>query len=99
MDPAGPFFEGREDMRVGLNPNSADFVDVIHTNGVAGIVLNLGTLRVLGHADFYPHGGRRQPGCVLDPRNEFTSLEQLEDREDSRGMVCSVVDGVSMGNG
>ena len=51
----------------GLNPSSADLVDVIHTNGVAGVVLNLGTMKVLGHVDFYPNGGGRQPECLLDP--------------------------------
>lgn len=29
--------------------------------------MNLGTMRVLGHADFYPNGGGRQPECILDP--------------------------------
>ena len=86
MDPAGPWFEGRDDIAVGLNPSSADYVDVIHTNGIPGIILNLGTMRVLGHADFYPHGGDRQPGCILDPR-EISNLEELEDPDtfDNRG--------------
>jgi len=66
LDPAGPLFENR-DWTCGLNPSSADLVDVIHTNGEPGVVLNLGTLKVLGHVDFYPNGGGRQPDCLLDP--------------------------------
>jgi len=66
LDPAGPLFENR-DWTVGLNPNCADLVDVLHTNGEPGVVLNLGTMKVLGHVDFYPNGGGRQPDCLLDP--------------------------------
>lgn len=66
MDPAGPLFENR-DWTCGLNPSCADLVDVLHTNGEPGVVLNLGTMKVLGHIDFYPNGGGRQPDCLLDP--------------------------------
>jgi hypothetical protein len=66
MDPAGPFFEDR-DILVGLNPTSADLVDVMHTNGHSGLVPGLGTVRPLGHVDFYPNGGEEQPSCLLDP--------------------------------
>lgn len=44
-----------------LTANDAEFVDVIHTDG--GL---LGFPIPLGHADFYPNGGRGlQPGCDL----------------------------------
>jgi Lipase len=66
LDPAGPLFETR-DWTVGLNQYSADFVDIIHTNGEAFTGAHLGTMKVLGHVDFYPNGGGRQPGCILDP--------------------------------
>jgi pancreatic lipase-related protein 1/phosphatidic acid-selective phospholipase A1 len=72
MDPAGPMFENR-DWACGLNPGSADLVDVLHTNGQANIVLNLGTMKVLGHVDFYPNGGGSQPECILDPLTVDTS--------------------------
>lgn len=90
LDPAGPWFEGRDDWGVGLNPTCADYVDVMHTNGLPGIILNLGTMRVLGHADFYPNGADRQPGCILDPRKEFTDIEQL-DRPGAMCECCSFV--------
>ena len=66
LDPAGPLFENR-DWGCGLNPSCADLVDVLHTNGVPGIVMNLGTMKQLGHVDFYPNGGGEQPECILDP--------------------------------
>ena len=34
LDPAGPDFEDH-DIECGVNPNSADFVDIIHTDGIA----------------------------------------------------------------
>lgn len=44
-----------------LKPSDAFFVDVIHT--CAGY---LGFKMPLGHADFYPDGGRPpQPGCKI----------------------------------
>lgn len=57
LDPAGPLFnKAKEEYR--LDKNDATFVDVIHTDaGFAGTTLNL------GDADFYPNGGREQPGC------------------------------------
>jgi len=58
MDPAGPNFEGSSDKTIGLNPSSANFVDILHTD------TEYGTLRDLGHIDFYPTGGRNQPGCA-----------------------------------
>lgn len=66
LDPAGPFFEGRS-WEVGLNPNCASFVDIMHTNGGPGLILNLGTMKRLGHVDFYPNEGEVQPGCMRDP--------------------------------
>jgi len=61
MDPAGPLFEGHSDKTIGLNPTSATFVDILHTDcRDAG---SLGTRRDIGHIDFYPNSGGPQPGC------------------------------------
>jgi len=83
MDPAGPLFENRE-WSVGLNPSCADLVDVMHTNGQASLVLNLGTMKQLGHVDFYPNGGGTQPECILDPllADNFDSIEKFDSQVD-----------------
>ncbi|KAK3600476.1 hypothetical protein CHS0354_023577 [Potamilus streckersoni] len=58
LDPAGPLFT-QTDPKVRLDPSDASFVDVIHTNAnVSGIGHSV------GHVDFYPNGGERQPGCL-----------------------------------
>ena len=41
-----------------LDKSDATFVDIIHTDANL-----LGTFRVVGDADFYPNGGKDQPGC------------------------------------
>ncbi|XP_062576307.1 uncharacterized protein LOC134238210 [Saccostrea cucullata] len=65
MDPAGPFFVTKgKDAR--LDKTDAHFVDVIHTNGGYGLP-NLGYLDPIGHLDFYPNGGKHQPGCYYNP--------------------------------
>ena len=63
MDPAGPWYDSYS-IDASLNPSCASFVDVMHTHGKGGPVMNYGTLRVLGHMDFYPNEGGMQPGCV-----------------------------------
>uniref|UniRef100_A0A6M2E0G1 Putative pancreatic lipase-like enzyme n=1 Tax=Xenopsylla cheopis TaxID=163159 RepID=A0A6M2E0G1_XENCH len=60
LDPASPLFSlEKEEERI--STDSGHYVEIIHTNG--------GTLAFsnpLGHADFYPNGGMKQPGCGLD---------------------------------
>jgi len=77
-DPAGPrFVDGKFNEAIPelhanmLATDSASFVDVIHTDGSlepCGVCLpqdiHFGLLQQLGHVDFYPSGGRRQPGCI-----------------------------------
>lgn len=59
LDPAGPYFnEKPAEMR--LDPTDAQFVDVIHT-----ALGTYGHVQELGHLDFYPNGGIKQPGCTL----------------------------------
>ncbi|KAF7265960.1 hypothetical protein GWI33_020698 [Rhynchophorus ferrugineus] len=57
LDPAGPGYGDVQDM-LRLDPHDAKLVDVIHTYLVV-----IGETRPLGHVDFYPNGGRYQPGC------------------------------------
>ncbi|XP_036333610.1 pancreatic lipase-related protein 2 [Rhagoletis pomonella] len=59
LDPPLPLFESDSGNRH-LTHTDARFVDIIHTDG--GI---LGNPDAMGHADFYPNGGRPlQPGCA-----------------------------------
>lgn len=60
LDPAGPYFKVKNiDER--LDPTDAKFVSVIHTNGC-----RLGFGISMGHADYWPNGGKSQPGCGFD---------------------------------
>lgn len=62
LDPALPLFTlGNPDAR--LDKHDARHVEVIHTCGGY-----LGFASPLGHMDFYPNGGTRQPGCGTDYR-------------------------------
>ncbi|CAH2062488.1 unnamed protein product, partial [Iphiclides podalirius] len=61
LDPALPLFD-KVPPEQRLDPSDAEFVDVIHTD--AGI---FGFPHSIGHADFYPNGGKSpQPGCNLE---------------------------------
>lgn len=66
LDPAGPGFERPPLFRL-LTSSDADFVDVIHTNGLP--VFGAGLTLSIGHADFYPNGGEWQPGCKAVSQN------------------------------
>ncbi|XP_045761420.1 pancreatic triacylglycerol lipase-like [Maniola jurtina] len=69
LDPAQPCF--RTSNRVErLDDTDADFVDVIHTNGRLLQRIGFGLPDPIGHADFYPNGGMKQPGCA----NKTSSL-------------------------
>lgn len=63
LDPAGPWFDTfGEEAR--LDPSDAQFVDVIHSNGHSlSLYGGFGLLEQSGHVDFYPNGGKKQPGC------------------------------------
>ncbi|XP_070542474.1 uncharacterized protein [Ptychodera flava] len=58
LDPASPNFE-KEDISKKLDASDAQFVDVIHTDGDT-----YGTWEPTGDVDFYPNGGKDQPGCT-----------------------------------
>ena len=63
LDPAAPGFDF-DDAAIRLDPSDAMFVDVIHSD-VRDSALSkaLGLQRACGHVDFYPNGGKHQPGC------------------------------------
>ena len=63
FDPAYPGFDG-PNARRRLAKSDAKFVDVIHTNARTGLSNAVGIETPLGHADFYPNGGSRMPGCI-----------------------------------
>ncbi|KAL2730514.1 phospholipase A1 VesT102-like [Vespula maculifrons] len=60
LDPALPGFNGA---KIGsrISQGDANYVEIIHTNG--GI---LGYSNSIGDVDFYPNGGIRQAGCIID---------------------------------
>uniref|UniRef100_A0AAG5CS31 Lipase domain-containing protein n=1 Tax=Anopheles atroparvus TaxID=41427 RepID=A0AAG5CS31_ANOAO len=58
LDPAGPLFSSK-DPSSRLASTDAEYVEVVHTNGGT-----LGMYDPIGTADFYPNGGKHQPGCL-----------------------------------
>lgn len=58
LDPAGPLFTTRPEHER-LNPNDADVVEVVHTDGGT-----FGYKAACGTIDFFPNGGQSQPGCT-----------------------------------
>ncbi|KAM7069282.1 LOW QUALITY PROTEIN: lipase member I-like [Molossus nigricans] len=66
VDPAGPGFSGKPS-NGRLHHTDAKFVDIIRsdTNG-------LGIKEPLGHRDYYPNGGKKQPGC---PKSIFADYK------------------------
>ncbi|XP_076240395.1 phospholipase A1 [Calliopsis andreniformis] len=73
LDPAQPCFKNA-DPSVKLHKSDALFVDVIHTNGRLLSQIGLGLPEPIGHVDFYPNGGRSQPGCVRMNSSYFEYL-------------------------
>merc|ERR1711970_458875 len=71
LDPAGPLFlDAKANNR--LDKGDADFVSIIHTDAFgAGIDFNI------GHADFWPNGGKNQPGCEGNPDCNHDFSHQL----------------------
>nr|XP_040142877.1 lipase member I isoform X1 [Ictidomys tridecemlineatus] len=69
LDPAGPKFTGKPS-NSRLDYTDAKFVDVIHSDAKG-----LGIQEPLGHIDFYPNGGKKQPGC---PKSIFSGLEYIK---------------------
>ncbi|XP_021968624.1 pancreatic lipase-related protein 2 isoform X2 [Folsomia candida] len=69
LDPAGPkFLTAHRERR--LDVGDATFVDVIHTS-------QLGYMTQIGHADFFPNGGLKQPNCVDPDFNLVQTISSL----------------------
>ncbi|GFQ66492.1 pancreatic triacylglycerol lipase [Trichonephila clavata] len=65
-DPAEPYFENMP-TTVRLDPTDATFVDVIHSDAASKIrFIGFGMNQLVGHVDFFPNNGRRQPGCTKE---------------------------------
>ena len=60
LDPAGPLFYFLPN-NTRLSETDAKYVEGIHTNGQY-----LGWVNRVGHVDFYPNGGKKQPNCFMD---------------------------------
>ncbi|CAG9860274.1 unnamed protein product [Phyllotreta striolata] len=74
LDPSGPRFQGMP-YNVKLNPRSAKYVQVIHTDFYH--TKSQGINESLGHSDFYVNGNEEQPGCSENSTvGELTSLER-----------------------
>lgn len=71
LDPAEPHFSHTSAM-VRLDPTDAAFVTAIHTDCSPFISGGLGISQPVGHIDFYPNGGRNQPGCNEGVLNSIT---------------------------
>ncbi|XP_049527238.1 lipase member H-like isoform X2 [Dermacentor silvarum] len=72
LDPAAPEFAGKA---VCVHQGDARFVDVIHTSGGKEIIKgHLGIDRPVGDVDFYPNGGKDQPGCTTLFKKVFAKL-------------------------
>ncbi|XP_076673462.1 pancreatic triacylglycerol lipase-like [Andrena cerasifolii] len=68
LDPALPLFSSKPPGRR-VSYEDAKYVEVIHTNGGG-----LGFLNPLGHVDYYPNGGEKQVGCIIDPGGACSHL-------------------------
>ncbi|XP_058793490.1 pancreatic lipase-related protein 2-like isoform X2 [Phymastichus coffea] len=85
LDPAQPCFTA-VDLLLRLDKSDAPFVDVIHTNGVFLSRLGLGLPQSIGHLDFFPNGGKIQPGCEL---SKYTIPVITAPKEVIQNAICS----------
>lgn len=71
LDPAGVLFVLRPEAKR-LNPTDAKVVQVVHTDGG-----KIGITQPCGTIDFYPNGGKDQPGC---PHIEGLSIRSSSEK-------------------
>lgn len=86
LDPAQPCFR-TQDLSEKLDNSDADFVDVIHTNGRLLKKIGFGLPDLTGHADFYPNGGMKQPGCNTSSSSVWSRVLPVISRLEQA--VCS----------
>lgn len=61
MDAASPLFESYP---FHVSKKDAQYVDAIHTSAGNNLLAGcLGMEKAFGHVNFYPNGGKSQPGC------------------------------------
>ncbi|XP_043207545.1 pancreatic triacylglycerol lipase-like isoform X2 [Amphibalanus amphitrite] len=87
LDPAEPGFQYMAP-EVRLDPSDAQFVDVIHSDARSFISSGLGMLQPCGHVDFYPNGGKDQPGCNSYTHTLAAFLEGSLDDFESELLAC-----------
>ena len=84
LDPAGPLFTDVGDARFRLDPSDAKYVDVILTDmPQKGGLVGFGMRKEAGHANFFPNGGVRQPGCKQNLAKLGTFLYITIEKENS----------------
>ncbi|XP_055343705.1 pancreatic triacylglycerol lipase-like [Paramacrobiotus metropolitanus] len=79
LDPAGPYFTNTDPV-VRLDPTDAKFIDTIATDGESLFQASFGSPQGMGHLNFFPNGGLRQPGCdkgTIHPATMNTSTFNL----------------------
>ncbi|XP_061177602.1 pancreatic triacylglycerol lipase-like [Saccostrea echinata] len=77
LDPSSPLFEKSQ---FGITKESAQFVDIIHTDARQ---YGYGMKKACGHLDIYVNGGRRQPGCIYNPTKPV-SIPDLKEATSSK---------------
>ena len=91
MDPAEPSFEHHPTI-TRLDAADAQFVDIIHSNGAPITQGGAGLMQVSGHVDFYPNGGKSQPGCPSLVQGVFHNLVNGDfSGNDIFGYLCYIV--------
>ena len=56
-----------------MDPTDAEFVSAIHTDNSPFISGGLGIKQTVAHLDFYPNGGKNQPGCNIGVINSISA--------------------------
>ncbi|KAK3592298.1 hypothetical protein CHS0354_030440 [Potamilus streckersoni] len=90
LDPAAPNFIDTDPL-VRLDRTDAGFVDVIHTDDSEfDYISGYGMFDPVGHVDFYPNGGKYQPGCSEETVTNLMSTAYYKGLENAEDILsCS----------